>query len=73
MSKNKLYSLYGMSAQNHIKPEMQFKQGEFCILEEDYKEKLDAQNKEFFNYADTDSVKYLMPGSLIHLFRLRRR
>ena len=51
-SKNKLNSLYGMSAQNPIKPETQFKQGEFCILEEDYKEKLEAQNKKaFFNYA----------------------
>lgn len=51
-SKNKLNSLYGMSAQNPIKPETQFKQGEFSILEEDYKEKLEAQNKKaFFNYA----------------------
>lgn len=51
-SKNKLNSLYGMSAQNPIKPETQFKQGEFSILEEDYKEKLKAQNKKaFFNYA----------------------
>lgn len=41
-----------MSAQNPIKPETQFKQGEFSILEEDYKEKLEAQNKKaFFNYA----------------------
>lgn len=51
-SKNKLNSLYGMSAQNPIKPETRFKQGEFSILEEDYKEKLEAQNKKaFFNYA----------------------
>lgn len=51
-SKNKLNSLYGISAQNPIKPETQFKQGGFSILEEDYKEKLEAQNKKaFFNYA----------------------
>lgn len=51
-SKNKLNSLYGMSAQNPIKPETQFKQGEFSVLEEDYREKLEAQNKKaFFNYA----------------------
>ena len=37
-SKNKLNSMYGMSAQNPIKPETQFKQGEFSILEEDYKD-----------------------------------
>lgn len=56
MRKNKLFSLYGMSAQSHIKPETQFKQDGFCILKEDYKEKVDSR----FVYADTDSVKYLV-------------
>lgn len=51
-SKNKLNSLYGMSAQNPIKPETVFDQGEFSIKPEDYSEKLTKQNKRaFFAYA----------------------
>lgn len=51
-SKNKLNSLYGMSAQNLIKPETVFSCGDFTVKDEDYREKLTAQNKRaFFNYA----------------------
>ena len=52
-----------MSAQNPIKPETQFKQGEFSILEEDYKEKLEAfknrRAKEGAGVSKRDVQKYL--------------